>query len=295
MELLIGTSKKLEATINPSNTTDKTITWKSNDEEIVLVNEDGTITANGVGQTTVVVNTTNGKEASIAVTVLPIKVDKIDLSENKVNLKLTETKNIIATVYPEDATDKTLTWSVEDVEIASVENGVITPKAAGTTKVICSSNNGVKSEIELIVEEEKIITEDKDIEAIASQKDIKLENEKNSTPAEPMTALNSWAMGLSFFEVIALIYAGIKLRDGNTTFSFKKFIGNLLSYGISIFSLLFVIESTSVMGLIISILASLSVAPPVCKIINSKFDNKYTVKLRIITYCILFVLIIVTI
>lgn len=292
VELLIGVSEKVEATISPSNTTNKTITWISNNEEIVSVNSDGTIIAKGVGKTTVVVKTSNGKEANIDVTVLPIKVNKIELSESKVNLKLKETKNISATVYPEDATDKTLLWSIENVDIASIEDEVITPKKAGTTKVICSSKDGIKSEVELIVEEEKVVTEeikeDKKTDTIVSQNNVEPKNEgtKTNTPSKPMTGLNLWAV---LGEIILLIYTSFKLKDKDATFSFKQFAGNILSYGISIFSLGFVMISTSIMGLIISILTSLSVAPPVCKIINSKFDNKYTVKIRIITYCVLFV------
>ncbi|WP_370785143.1 Ig-like domain-containing protein [Faecalibacillus intestinalis] len=64
-------SETLQATINPSDTTDaKTLTWKSEDENIAKVDGNGKVTGVGTGTTNIIVTTSNGKSAACKVTVV---------------------------------------------------------------------------------------------------------------------------------------------------------------------------------------------------------------------------------
>ena len=66
-----GTSEALKATINPSDATDdKTLTWKSEDENIAKVDGNGKVTGVGTGTTNITVTTSNGKSATCKVTVV---------------------------------------------------------------------------------------------------------------------------------------------------------------------------------------------------------------------------------
>ncbi len=68
--MYIGDTKKLTANINPSNASNKDVTWSSNNSEIVSVDGSGNIRANGVGQAIITVKTNDGgKTASITITV----------------------------------------------------------------------------------------------------------------------------------------------------------------------------------------------------------------------------------
>ena len=69
MQLEIGKSEKLIATIEPSNTTNKVITWTSSNSSVATVNNDGTVTIIAEGETTITAKTSNGKTASCTVTV----------------------------------------------------------------------------------------------------------------------------------------------------------------------------------------------------------------------------------
>lgn len=65
----VGESKKLTASITPDNATDKNITWKSSDENIILVDESGKISAIGKGKAIVTASTSNDKTDTVTITV----------------------------------------------------------------------------------------------------------------------------------------------------------------------------------------------------------------------------------
>ena len=296
LEILIGESKKITATVSPSNAEDKTVTWKSSDKEIVMVDSEGEVLALGVGDATITVTTSNGKEATVNVSVKPIKVTEIKLNESEVKLKVDESITLTATVLPENATDKSIEWSSENSEIATVENGQIRAIAAGTTKIICSSKDEIKSEVNVIVEE--IVEEENTVEVVAEIENNdddsnNKENEqmKNTTEMTPVESAGIW---IALASIVGLPIYGFKTRNKEEKFSFKKFVGNLFSYLLCFMTLLLSVVATSIGGLIITLATALSIAPPICKIINQKIDGKYTVKIRIITYVIGFILIIAT-
>lgn len=85
IELVVGETKKLEATVTPADAKDKAIEWKSKDEGIAVV-EGGVVTAKAAGTTTVTA-TTNGKTASCEVTVKAASEDTRMLPDGKENGK----------------------------------------------------------------------------------------------------------------------------------------------------------------------------------------------------------------
>lgn len=70
IELNIGASTTLTATVTPENATDKTIVWSSSDRSIASVDRNGKVTANKTGETTIIATTSNGKTASVTVRVV---------------------------------------------------------------------------------------------------------------------------------------------------------------------------------------------------------------------------------
>ena len=60
LELDVGATEKLTATVIPENATNKKVTWSSSNEVIAIVNEDGTITAKAVGEVVITVKTEDG-------------------------------------------------------------------------------------------------------------------------------------------------------------------------------------------------------------------------------------------
>jgi uncharacterized protein YjdB len=72
--------------------------------------------------------------------VAPVPVTGVTL--NKTTLELTaggDTATLTATITPDTATDKTVTWSSSDTSVATVDNGVVTPVAAGTATITATA------------------------------------------------------------------------------------------------------------------------------------------------------------
>ena len=139
VEVLIGQTVHLSATVLPEATTDKTIRWSSSDDSVAMVDE-GTVTAHKVGQATIKA-TCGNKEASCVVNVLPIVVEEISFNKTSVSLKAGETVTLTATVKPDDATDKTVTWSTSDASVATVNDGVVTAKKVGTATITAKAGD----------------------------------------------------------------------------------------------------------------------------------------------------------
>ena len=146
VEVLIGQTVHLSATVLPEATTDKTIRWSSSDDSVAMVDE-GTVTAHKVGQATIKA-TCGNKEASCVVNVLPKVVEEISFNKTSVSLKAGETMTLTATVKPDNATDKTVTWSTSDASVATVNDGVatvndgvVTAKKVGTATITAKAGD----------------------------------------------------------------------------------------------------------------------------------------------------------
>ena len=78
-------------------------------------------------------------------------VESITFDCGDVELKVGETKTIVATVNPSDADDKTLTWTSSNEEVASVKDGVVSANKEGTAEITSTASNGVKTSIVVTV------------------------------------------------------------------------------------------------------------------------------------------------
>ena len=139
--LIEGETVTLTATVSPTDATDKTVTWSSSDEKVATV-ENGVVTAKSAGTATITAQA-GDKTATCVVTVAKkvIAVSGITLSQTTAALIEGETVTLTATVSPTDATDKTVTWSSSDEKVATVENGVVTAKSAGTATITAQAGD----------------------------------------------------------------------------------------------------------------------------------------------------------
>ena len=138
LTLAKGASETLVATVKPDDATDKTVTWTSSNSSVVGVNQSGMVSALKGGEATITA-TVGGLSATCKVTVTAA-VTSVSLNKTTLTLDKGKSETLIATVGPEDATDKTVTWSSSNPSIASVDqNGKVTAKLGGNATITAKS------------------------------------------------------------------------------------------------------------------------------------------------------------
>lgn len=158
LELIKKQTSVITYSFNPGDTTDdKTVTFTSSDTSVVVVDENGTLTAKKAGTATITLKGANNISAVVEVTVKEIPIDEVVLNTESAVVEDGETTTLQATIKPENNTDddQTISWSSSDETVAIVEvdandsskvmvkaisggTAVITAKAWNGTKATCT-------------------------------------------------------------------------------------------------------------------------------------------------------------
>ncbi len=154
-----GSSAQITASVQPSNATDKTLTYTSSNTSVATVNAAGAVVGIKAGTATITVKSSNGKTATVNVTVVETPAAEVQLDKTEVELTVTGTVTLKATVLPSNVSDKTITWTSEDQTVASVDqNGVVTGLKVGTTTIkATNAKTGVFATCEVTVKENSIV------------------------------------------------------------------------------------------------------------------------------------------
>ena len=169
LTLKVGASKTLSANAYPKNANNKKIKWTSSNKKVLIVNQNGKITAKHRGKAVVYARATDGsnKYKRCIITVKqPVK--KISLSKSGLSLKVGEKKKIKATVSPNNAENKKVKWTSSNKKVATVDSqGNITALKKGTAEITAISKDTskvkksckvtVKTQIELTSHEKDLL------------------------------------------------------------------------------------------------------------------------------------------
>lgn len=146
LSLVVGTADTLVAVVTPENSTNPALVWTSERPEVATVSETGLVTAVATGLSTVMVKTVDGEKVDVCmVTVTPEPVAVTGVTLNLTTLGLTPggTGQLVATVLPEDATVKDMTWSSSDAGVATVsETGLVTAVDFGSATIMVTTADG---------------------------------------------------------------------------------------------------------------------------------------------------------
>ncbi len=144
LKLLEGESARIVATVCPSNSTQKDLTWTSDAPAVALVDANGNVTALKAGTAKVTVKVSESVSAVCEVTVIS-RVTGISLDRTAVELKPGETHQLKATVLPENASDAGVTWYSDKEGVATVsQSGLVTAVGAGEATVHAVTSDGGK-------------------------------------------------------------------------------------------------------------------------------------------------------
>ncbi len=154
--LYIGDRQQILSKVEPDNASNKTVLWNSDNSNIAIVDETGLIIGVNPGETTITARTSNGKTNNVKVTVnslqpeeeyqddSPVMVEAAAINLNLKNVLLSTNKRqqILVNFIPNNVTDKAITWSSSNTNVATItNNGLITAKNSGTTTITAKTNN----------------------------------------------------------------------------------------------------------------------------------------------------------
>ena len=98
----------------------------------------------------------SSKSSTKTISTVPntIAVTDIKINENVTSMKEGESQKLTATITPDDATDKNITWKSSDESIATVSTtGEVIAKKYGTVDITATSSNGKISTIKINIKE----------------------------------------------------------------------------------------------------------------------------------------------
>lgn len=101
-------------------------------------------------------------------------IESITLNKTTANIDIDQTITLTATISPDNTTDKTITWSSSDTTVATVENGKVTAKAAGTAIITATTSNGKSAICTVTVNKNlpKYLVGDTNLDGIVSVDDV---------------------------------------------------------------------------------------------------------------------------
>ena len=132
-------------TLNAQVSGNLSIEWSSSDNSVASVNNVGKVTAKSEGKTVITATASNGEKGYCNVIVKSsyVKVIDISLDIHSLTMNLGDTYQLNASVLPSNATDKKITWSSDNTNIATVSNsGLVKATGKGETYVNCKTNDG---------------------------------------------------------------------------------------------------------------------------------------------------------
>lgn len=149
ISLKLGSVYKVDFEVLPKNASNKLLKWKSDNNSVATVDDDGTIRAKGTGDCVISVTSTDGSNISpktikVRVPLLKpqvVKVTSIKLDKSK-NMSVGEQSKISAQILPTNAANKTLKWKTSNSRVATVNDGLIVGVGEGKCRISAISIDG---------------------------------------------------------------------------------------------------------------------------------------------------------
>ena len=150
-DIVLGTTESYDLSTTVTNGNLSQVTFSTGNKKIATVDENGKITAVGVGTSKITAKTYNGKTASCTVTVKKL-ADSITLNKTSITLGVGEKYDLNSSIPNNTAAYYRLYYS-NNTAIAPVQKagGLVTAKTAGTTTIRCKLNNGKEATCKVTV------------------------------------------------------------------------------------------------------------------------------------------------
>jgi uncharacterized protein YjdB len=161
-----GETQKLEPIFDPPDATNKNVTWQSSDPAFVSVDGNGYVTGLVEGKTaTITVTTVDGNKTATAKVTVRQRVTGVELNKHRIELNVGETEKLIATVLPDSATNKAVSWESSNPLVATVDStGLVRGLASGTAVItVTTEDGGFTDTCEVIVKNPLLVIDENNL------------------------------------------------------------------------------------------------------------------------------------
>ena len=146
VNLAIGDTTTLTATVLPADATDKSVKWSSSNKAVATIDGNGLVTAISVGQVTVTVTTNDGNFrafCTVKVMASALQPTGVILDKSTMSLQLYGSGQLTATVFPSDAANKNVVWASSNKTVANVDStGKVLGITIGTATITATTADG---------------------------------------------------------------------------------------------------------------------------------------------------------
>lgn len=141
--LYVGETLQLTGTVAPEDASHPDIVWTSSNEEIATVNDDGLVSGISAGTVQITAEAPYGGVSASCTLEVRSYVSGVSLDKHNVDIYSLETIQLIATVQPENAFNKEVSWNSANPLIATVdEEGRVTGRSKGSTVITVTTKDG---------------------------------------------------------------------------------------------------------------------------------------------------------
>ena len=174
----VGGNEDLTATVLPTNATNKTVSWSSNNTTVATVDGNGKVEGKTAGTAIITVTTQDGNytaSCTVTVSATTVAVTGVTLDLSSLTLSVGGERKLVATITPSNATNQNIAWTSSNTAVAKVEaDGTVTALAAGTATITVTTQDGNKTATCAVTVEEE--------PPFATFKNLKDEYDRSNVP-----------------------------------------------------------------------------------------------------------------
>ena len=139
---------KLEAAVAPADATNKNVKWRSENEAVAAVDENGTVTPIGTGTTSIIAETEDGgftAKCTVYVQIYDIPVRGAFITNAIEAMRISSDYKLNSYIYPQNAREKAVNWYSSNPEIVTIDaNGNLHAVSEGMSVITLRASNGVE-------------------------------------------------------------------------------------------------------------------------------------------------------
>lgn len=153
LSLITTQTWQLTPTVNPVIADQPAVSWSSDNTSVATVDANGLVTGVNDGTANITVATNDGGFTATCAVSVTTRVIDVSVSPSTSSLAPLETLQLTTTIVPEDAVDRSVTWSSSDESVATVDaNGLVSAVADGTASITVTTNDrGLTASCEITV------------------------------------------------------------------------------------------------------------------------------------------------